>query len=206
MRRAVRKAAKVGVVVKRAELDEQFLDGIVSIYNETPVRQGKPFWHFQKDRAVVMREASTYPERNHFLGAYYGDELIGFMRLIYVDRTASVIQILSKVAHFDKRPTNAMIAKAVEICEQEGRSHLVFCKYVYNDPESSLTEFKRRNGFEQVLVPRYYVPLTRKGKLALKLGFHRGFKAQIPKRLMTQLLKVRNYWYERKLRAVKATA
>ena len=72
--------------------------------------------------------------------------------------------------HFDKRPTNALIAKAVEICEQRGFAYLTYCNYVYNDPDSSLTEFKRRNGFEQVLVPRYYIPLTLQGRIALKLG------------------------------------
>ena len=118
----------------------------------------------------MKKENSTYPERNGFLRAYYEEELVGFTRLIYVDGMASIIQVLSKMKHFDKRPQNAMIAKAVEICEQNGFSHLTYCNYVYNDPDSSLTEFKRRNGFEQVLVPRYYVPLTQRAKSPLKWG------------------------------------
>jgi len=47
----------------------------------------------------------------------------------------------------------------------------MYCNYIYNDPKSSLTEFKRRNGFEQVLLPRYYIPLTLKGKIALRWDF-----------------------------------
>ena len=50
----------------------------------------------------------------------------------------------------------------------------MYCNYVYNDPNSSLTEFKRRNGFEKVLLPRYYIPLTLKGKLAQRCQFHRA--------------------------------
>lgn len=206
VRRAVRKAAKTGVVVKLAELDDEFLKGIVSINNETPIRQGKTFWHFQKSFDAVKLENSTYPERSAFLGAYYQDELIGFVRMIYVDKVASIIQLLAMTKHFDKRPANALIAKAVEICEQKGVSYLQYCNYIYNDPKSSLTEFKRRNGFEQVLLPRYYIPLTLKGKMALRLGLHRGLAGQIPKPLIRQLLKIRNFWYERKLKAVKETA
>src|SRR5207244_8215964 len=41
VRRAVRKAAKAGVVVKLVEFDDAFVKGIVSINNETPIRQGK---------------------------------------------------------------------------------------------------------------------------------------------------------------------
>ena len=127
------------------------------------------------------------------------------MRITAVDRVASVIQLLSMMKHLDKRPTNALIAKAVEVCEQKGMSHLMYCNYVYNDPKSSLTEFKRRNGFEQALVPRYYIPLSRKGKIALKWGFHRGLVKQLPKSLVEQLLRARNLWNARKLKAIKET-
>src|SRR5947209_6546436 len=66
VRRAVRKAAKAGVVVKLVEFDDAFVKGVVSINNETPIRQGKPFWHFQKSFDAVKRENSTYAERNVF--------------------------------------------------------------------------------------------------------------------------------------------
>jgi hypothetical protein len=205
VRRAVRKSVKAGVVVKEAEFDDAFVQGIVSINNETPFRQGKPFWHFQKSFDAVKRENSTYAERNAFLGAYYQNELIGFIRLTYVDRVASILQILSMMKHYDKRPANALIAKAVEVCEQKGASHLMYCNYIYNDPNSSLTEFKRRNGFEKVLLPRYYIPLTAKGKIALGLRLHRGLVQLIPKPLLLQLLKVRSLWYARAQKGVEGT-
>jgi len=203
VRRAVRKAAKAGVVVTPAELDEGFVRGVVSIYHETPVRQGKPFWHFQKSVEAVKRENSTYPERSMFLGAYYQGELIGFMRMIHTDGVASVIQFLTMMKHFEKRPANALIAKAVEVCQQRGYSHLVYCNYIYYDPKSSLTEFKRRNGFEPVLLPRYYVPLTLKGEVALRLGLHRGLAKRIPAPLVRQILKIRRLWYARRLTAAQ---
>jgi hypothetical protein len=107
--------------------------------------------------------------------------------------------------HYDKRPANALIAKAVEICEQKGISHLLYYNYIYNDPKSSLTEFKRRNGFEQVLLPRYYIPLTPKGKIALSLELHRGLVQRIPKPLLMQLLKMRSLWYARNSKAIEGT-
>ena len=59
---------------------------------------------------------------------------------------------------------NALIAKAAEVCEQKGISHLIYGQFIYgNKRRSSLVEFKRRNGFEQVNFPRYYIPLTLKG-------------------------------------------
>src|SRR5262245_3461203 len=205
VRRAVRKGAKTGVVAKVTELDDAFVQGIADIYNETPIRQGRAFWHYQKDLETVRRENSTYPERSVLIGAYVQGELIGFLRMILVGRVGSIIQILSKMKHFDKRPTNVMLAKAVEFAEQQGKSHLVYCSYVYNDPKSSLTEFKRRNGFEQVLVPRYYVPLTLRGAVALRLNLHRGVARLVPAPVLTQLLRLREVWNRRKL-AVKEQA
>lgn len=205
VRRAVRKSAKLGLVVRAAEFDDEFVKGIVEINNETPMRQGRAFWHYRKSFEDVKLENSTYPGRNAFLGAYFEEELVGFIRLIYVNGEATVIQVLGKVKHFDKRPMNALIAKAVEICEQRGFAYLTYCNYVYNDPDSSLTEFKRRNGFEQVLVPRYYIPLTLKGKIALKLGLHHGLVKLIPKPVFKQLLTLRTRWYARKTEAVEGT-
>jgi hypothetical protein len=206
VQRAVRKAAKSGVTVRVAEFDDDFVRGIVGIHNESPVRQGRPFWHFQESFEEVKRDYSTYSERNVFVGAYYQDELIGFIRLTYADKVAHIIQILSMLKHMDKRTSNALIAKAVEVCEQQGMSYLVYCGFVYNDPNSSLTEFKRRNGFEEMLVPRYYIPLTLKGRVALGLGIQRGLAAHLPKSVVSQLLKARSMWYDHRFKAVKETA
>lgn len=198
VRTAVRKAAKAGVVVKVAEFDDDLVTSIVNINNETPIRQGKPFWHFQKSFDAVKRENSTYQHRNTFLAACCQEEVIGFIRMTYAGRVANILQLLTLMKHFDKRPANALVAKAVDVCEQKGISHLVYCNYIYNDPKSSLTEFKRRNGFEKVLVPRYYVPLTTTGKIAVSLRLHRGLVHRIPKRLAGTLLKLRSLWYEHK--------
>jgi hypothetical protein len=205
VRRAVRKSAKAGVTVKIAEFNEELVAGIAGINNETPIRQGRRFWHYQKAVAEVKMENSTYVDRTVFLGAYYQNELIAFMRVTFADKVANIVQLLSMMKHYDKRPANALIAKAVEVCEERKMSQLVYYNYIYNDPKSSLTEFKRRNGFQKLLVPRYYVPLTAKGAVAIKAGLQCGMVKRIPQPVVSHLLRLRNAWFERKLKAVEGT-
>lgn len=191
-RKNVRRAAKREVVVKEVPFDDDLVRGIKAIYDETPVRQGRTFWHYGKNLEAVRQENSTYLDRSWFVGAYYKDELIGFIKVIMVDKMATMIQIIAKNAHQDKRPMNALLAHTVERCEQRGASFLVYGKYRYGKKEGdSLGEFKRRNSFVELKFPRYYVPLTFKGQVALKLGAHLGLANMIPSQVANLLLKVR---------------
>ncbi|MGA1999892.1 MAG: hypothetical protein ABSG52_07860 [Terriglobales bacterium] len=189
-RKAIKRAKKLGVEVRLSKFDDTFVEGICRIYNDSPVRQGTAFWHYNKDFESVKRENSTYLDRSTFVGAYYKDELIGFIKWVNVGPIASMLQIISQKKHFDKKPTNALIAKAVEICETMGMSHLVYGRYIYKD-QNSLTEFKRHNGFEQLLLPKYYIPLTTKGKIALKLHLHHPVADWIPQPLLAPLRRIR---------------
>ena len=195
-RKNIRRAAKRGVTVKVAEFDDEFVKGVQGIYNEIPIRQGRRFWHFGKDFDTVKRETATYLERSEFLGAYFNEELIGFIKIIYVDRIATVIHILAKSRHQDKRPVNAILAKAVELCEKKNISFLLYGKYVYDKNEKSpLTEFKRRNGFEEIKFPRYFLPLSVKGKLAMKLALHKGATGLMPGPVVSLLRHLRSQYY-----------
>lgn len=192
-RKNVRRATKRGVSVRVARFDEDFLKGIKAIYDESPFRQGRRFWHYGKGLETIKKENSTYLGRSEFIGAYYEDELIGFIKFVYVDEAAKLMQILSKNAHFDKRPMNALVAKAVEVCQEKGISYLVYSQFTFgNKKDSQLTEFKRRNGFEQMSFPRYYVPLTLRGKVALSLKLHRGLLEILPSRVIKLLLSARS--------------
>ena len=199
LRQDVKKAAKLGVVVRPFSFTDEHVKAIASIYDETPIRQGRPFWHYGKGFEAVKSDNATYLDRSEFLGAFLGDEMIGFLKIVYVDRTARLMQILAKDAHRDKRPMNALIAKAVELCETSGCSHLIYGKYRYSrGPDSSLTQFKHRNGFEEILVPKYYIPLTSKGRFALPLHLHHGAKALIPPALRRLLKNIREFIYRHK--------
>jgi len=194
VRKAVNRSKRLGVVAKRVEFDDDFCAAIWRIYRDTPIRQGKAFWHYKKDVSAVKRELATYVDRSIFLGAYYENELIGSMKMIRVGPAASIMQIFCSSRHFDKRPNNALIAKAIEICEEERMQYLIYGSFVYYDSASTLTEFKRRNGFQPVLLPRYYVPLTIKGRLALRLGVHHGILGKVPEPLLRWFLRGRRLW------------
>jgi hypothetical protein len=193
-RKNVRRAAKRGVTVRVVPFDDELVRGIHRIYNETPVRQGRRFWHFGKDLETVRRGLSTYLDRSTFIGAYWRQELIGFLKMVRVNRIATLFHILSMNAHYDKRPMNALIAKAVEFCEQDDISHFVYGRFIYgNKQQSSLVEFKRRNGFEQINFPRYYVPLTVKGEAFVRLKLYRGFGGVLPEPILQTLLSCRGW-------------
>ena len=190
----IRKAEKEGVVVKEVEFNDDFVNGMVRIFNESAIRQGQSFWHYGKDFDTVKREFSRYLFREDLIGAYYRDELIGFIMLGHAGTYAVTGQIISKLAHRDKAPNNVLLAKAVEICDKKKIPYLVYLHW----GTGSLAEFKRRNGFQKISLPRYYIPLTAKGKVALRLDVHRGFAGMIPERLKGRLIKLRRQWYERK--------
>jgi len=204
-RRNIKAAMNRGVVVRAVEFDDAYVRGIMSIYNETPIRQGRRFWHYGKDFTTVERENGTYKDRSTFLAAYVAGEMIGYLKIVWDERTAAIMQVLSKTESYDKRPNNALIAEAVRLCCGRGIQHLLYEHFVYaNKSNSSLTEFKRNNGFSRVDVPRYYVPLTLKGAIALKFGLHRGAKDRLPSWVRSRWPELRAKWY--KLRSPRQTA
>jgi Acetyltransferase (GNAT) domain len=190
-RNKIRKAQKNGIIVKPASFDDAFVRGITSIFNETPIRQGRHYLHFGKDFETVKRQFSRFLFREEIFGAYLGEELVGFTMLAYAENYAYLGQIISKIAHRELAPNNALLAKAVERCAEKGVPYLVYALWL----EDSLGDFKRSNGFQKFDLPRYYVPLTSKGKLVLKLGLHRGWKAALPNRLKRPLKELRKFWH-----------
>jgi hypothetical protein len=181
--------------------------GIVDINNETPVKQGRRSWHYGKSLTEVEREYATLVDHSAYLGAYHGTELVGIIKMVYMGEIAAILQLLCKPSHYDKRPANALLARAVEICNARGLTYLVYGQYTYgNKTKSPLMEFKRRNGFEELRCPRYYIPFTFRGRLALALGLHHGWRALIPEPVMNAALRLRSAWYRRLAAGVEPTA
>jgi hypothetical protein len=191
VRNQIRKSEKEGLTIKEVAYDDEFVRGMTAIFNESPVRQGRPFWHYGKSFETVKAQFSRYLYRERMIGAYFEGELVGFIMLGNAGRFGLTGQIISSLKHRDKSPNNALIAKAVELCAEQGLGHLIYLFW----SDDSLAEFKRRCGFEPVRVPRYWVPLTWKGRIALALGLHRGWKALIPPALKARLKAWRRRWY-----------
>jgi hypothetical protein len=191
VRNQIRKAEKDGITVRETTYDDDFVRGMTAIFNEAPVRQGRPFWHYGKDFETVKQQFSRYIFREHMIAADYQGEMIGLVMLGDAGRYGLTGQVLSALKHRDKATNNVLIAKTVEVCARLNLPHL--CYLYWGD--DSLAEFKRRCGFEPVRVPRYFVPLTTRGRLALQLGTHRGWKAMIPEGLKRKLKHWRSRWY-----------
>ena len=199
-RKNVRRSQKRGVVVTVRDLDDDLVRGIIGVNNDSPVRQGTRYSHYGKTFEQVKKDQSSFLDRSAFICAYFGDELIGFMKLVFSGEVASILQILPKASHQDKRPANALIAKAVELCEARGMSYLTYGLLNYGKKrESSLKDFKVRNGFEEMLTPRFYVPLTPWGYVSMKLKIHQGLRGLLPQRVIKLAVWARTKWYSRKL-------
>ena len=208
-RNAARQAAKRSVEIRRTVCDDAFLSGIVGIYNESPIRQGRPFPHYKKALEAVRRETLTFSEQSTFIGAYLGDELIGFIKLV-ADETgiqAGLMSILSMVKHRDKAPTNALLAEAVRVCAEKGIRYLWYSKFDYGKKQrDTLREFKVNNGFQRLDLPRYYVPLTSLGWCALRMGLQKGLADRLPQSLADTLRGTRSWWNRKSVLAFQHEA
>lgn len=191
-RNMVRKSQKAGVEVRQAALDDEFVQGMVDIFNESPVRQGFRFWHYGKDPKTIKTQFSQFLFREDLIGAYYQGELIGFAMVAHAGRYGMIGMFIAKMKHRDKATNNALMAKAVEVCAKRHLPYLIYTTW----RQTSLVDFKRHSGFQEVKVPRYFVPLTSKGKLAIKLGIHRGLKESLPPFVKKPLKELRKRWYE----------
>src|SRR6266853_716037 len=203
-RNKAKQAEKKGVTLREVPFDGALVRGIWEIYNECPVRQGKAFRHFGKSIGIVRKEEATYLENSIFVGAFLGDKLIGFVKLTWDEtRTqAGLMNIVSMIQHRDKAPTNALIAQAVRSCAHRGIAYLVYSNFAYGKKQSdSLIDFKERNGFQRINLPRYYVPLTRVGWAAYRLGLHRRFIDHLPEPVVARARAMRNYWYNRRFQS-----
>ncbi len=196
-RNMVRKAGKKGVVIEPTQFNDDLVKGIHAIYNECPLRQGKPFRHYGKDLETLKRAHESYLDRSVFIGASLQGQLIGFIKMIMLGQSASIMQIISMISHRDKAPTNALLGKAVEVCAEQGVRYMQYGVW----SRRSMGDFKLHHGFEPVEIPRYYVPLNWRGRIALGLKLHHNAMDFIPGGCQDALANLRAKWYAHKYRS-----
>lgn len=196
-RKNVRRAERRGVTVVAKPFSDDLITGIMDVNNDNPIRQGRPNAHYGKTFEQAHRDHCSFLDRCDFVCAYFGEEMIGYLKVVYRGEVASILNLAPKASHADKRPGNAMVAKAMELCAARGVTMVTYGNYRYGNKEHNpLLEFKIRNGFEEVLVPRYYVPLTVRGQAGMRLGFHRGLLGILPNSVIMQLVSARAKWYK----------
>lgn len=202
-RNKIKKSQKEVVVVKKVDFNDDFIKGIMEINNESLIRRGRPFSHYGEDYNTVKKENGSFLDRADFIGAYYKDELIGFVKIVYAGRFARTMGIISKIKHREKAPTNALISKAVEICAKKRVPFLVYGRATYgNKKKSTLSDFKRYNSFKKIDLPRYYVPLSVKGNIAIKLKLHHSAIEMLPEKLIKIFLYFRSKYYSIKYKNI----
>ena len=207
-RNRARQAEKRGVVIRELPYGDELLRGICGIYNETPVRQGKKFPHYGMTLKRARQYAGTFLDRSIYIGAFLNEVMIGFIKLTMdQSRTqADLVHILSMVQHKDKAPTNALIAEAVRACAKRNVSYLTYEHFTYgNKIGDGLSHFKEVNGFQRVNIPRYYIPLTFIGNIALHLGLHHRLADIIPESVAGKCREFRKLWYERRFQNSMST-
>lgn len=204
----IRQAEKKGVSVREVPFGDDLVRGIWEVYNETSVRQGTHNVHYGKDIETVRKIEATFLDQSVFIGAFLEGRMIGFVKLTFDEsRTAAhLVNIASMVKHNDKCPTNALIAQSVRACAERGIGHLVYQKFSYGKKQmDGLGQFKKVNGFQKVDVPRYFIPLTSLGRIALRFNLHHSFSERIPEPIATRLRQLRRVWYNRKLELSEAS-
>jgi hypothetical protein len=198
VRNMVRKSEKTGVEIREVAYDDSFVQGISKIYNESPVRQGRPFWHYGTDVEYARRINGTFPGQSIYMGTFFEGNLIGFAKLVTDESgtQAGLMQIVSMIQHRDKAPTNALIAQAVRSCADRKIPFLWYANFSYGKRQTdTLAEFKRHNGFQKIDLPRYYVPLTVLGRIALRFGLHHSLIDWIPEPVIEKYRNIRGRWY-----------
>ena len=207
VRNHIRRADKQGVTVRPVPFDDELVRGISRIYDESPTRQGRAFWHYGKSLDAVRRENGTFLDRSVFLGAFHEGELIGFAKLVTSRSHGSLMQIVAMLRHRDKAVSNALIREAVRTCADRGVPYLVYSRFTYGRKQlDSLAQFKRASGFEQMNLPRYYVALTPAGRVALRLGLHRDVVTFMPEAALASLRRARALWNGWRLQVAKGGA
>ena len=202
-RNMIRKALKSGIEIRLEEFSEPLVEGIKAIYDETPIRQGKRNYHYREDLDTIRKGHSRFLERSQFITAYYAGELIGFVKVTFSQEGAFLMNFASKISHRDKAVSSALIAKAVEICADRQAKFVVYGVWGSGGTRG-LVEFKVANGFECFDVPRYYVPLTWLGSIALKAGVHQSLVNRMPAWSVEAAAKVRKAWNTFRFRQAQA--
>lgn len=197
-RKKIGLAQRKGVTTKLLDFGDELVNGILEIYHETPLLQGKPNRQYHTDFETAKRLNSTYLDRAQFIGAFFKDELIAYIKLVTAGRYMRTMGILAKAAHRDKGAMNLLLAKAVEICVEKKMPYLIYSKFDYGKRGSkSLKEFKRNLGFESIILPRYYIPLNTWGRFIIQFKLHREIAEYFPEKIIRDLIQMRSNYYER---------
>ena len=172
-RRIIRQSERRGIQVRVVECDDKFFAGALAIHRETPIRQGHRFTEYGVTLDHLKKEYLD-SEGTEILGAYDGNRLAGFIRWMPGDRAAQIGTFLHLISARRKRPMNALVASLVKRCCEKGIHFIVYITAFGFQP--GLDRFRASMGFKPSIVPRTYVPLTRRGYTSIRLKIHKPIR------------------------------
>jgi hypothetical protein len=195
-RKKIRFAQRKGIEIRLCNFDDDLVNGILKIYHESPIIQGKPNRQYNTDFKTAWKLNSTFLDRAIFIGAFFKNELIAYIKLVDAGKFMRTMGILSKKSHNGKAPMNYLISEAVKYCIKNGLQYLTYAKFDYGKKGSeTLKKFKKNMGFENTIVPRYYIPLNNRGIAILKFGLHKDLVEYMPENFVRYLLRIRSLIY-----------
>jgi hypothetical protein len=191
-RNMIRKSQKNGVTVSEVIPDMNFCLAVERINNETPIRQGRPYRHYHEPLRNIVSWYMNPRKSEIFVAAHYQNSIVAVAQITKGCSFAYLNTFIGLMQHFDKAVMNALMSGVVKACEDHGIRYLAYERI----SDDSLGKFKQNNGFADRQVPRYYIPLTLKGKLLLSLHLHRGLRSLIPERMKPRLRRLKHLFID----------
>jgi hypothetical protein len=141
MRKKAKRAEKRGVEIRIVSLDDDLVRGVMGIFNETPVRRGRRFWHYGKDFDSVKEILSRDLDTSRFLAAYFEGELVGISSrevsgqcpLSQIDRTVHFGRRFLLHLHGMEKRNSRRVPSAEWIREDNGPQVLDSANYQRSD-------------------------------------------------------------------------
>lgn len=183
--------------MKVCTVNDDIIKNIERMYSQCQTKQGVHFKHygakFEQIKHNIQKSTVDWCPSD-FVCAFHQGKMVGFLRLFYPKDTAYIGALFSMESYFASAPNNALISKAVALACERRRKYLVYTKMHSSREaaEDELRDFKMTNGFHEMIVTRYYVALSRKGRLVLFLKLQHGIKEMLPQRLKNLIYSKKN--------------
>lgn len=184
VREGLRRANREGVSVERVAYSNLVVEVASEVFNETPYRQGRRFWHYGKSHEQLRQELAPLSAVSQYFLARKGSEYVGFAQIVPLPHRGSArsVHVISKAQHVRSRVSSALIQSIVAYCCDTKLTSFVYGRHIYSGNENSnLRKFKERHGFRNYEYKNYYVPVAPLGHAYLAMGLYQGLREMVPK-------------------------
>ncbi len=170
-RNLVRKFLRSGGKVELLKNPLNYVDDIMEINLSKPLRQGRPLpeTYTRKDLVIQILERNIRDKGEHFrvYGAFIKDKLVAYAYVSEHNGYAYISRFLTHAKYFKYAASNGLLSFIIESLCKEG---VKVVQYGYwSRHYEGVNHFLQQHGFEKGEVRAYYIPLTMKGSLVLKM-------------------------------------